>query len=367
MTRAARAARRVVLVIPDGVQTLDLAGPAEVFAAASRRAGRPLYEVVTAAATAAPVRTSAGFAVTVTPLASLRPRPRDTVLVAGGDDAAIRAALADGRAAAWIRRAAPVVERFGSVCSGAFVLAAAGVLDGKRAATHWSACERLAAFAPRATVDRDAIFVTDGRLWTSAGVTTGIDMALAIVERDHGAALVDEIAARLVLYARRPGFQAQWSPALVAQREASAPLAAVVAWARAHVGEPLDVAALAREAAMSPRTFHRRCVAFLGTTPAKLVAQLRLERARTLLATSRLSHKEIAAHCGLRDSAELARLVRRGLGISPGEYRTRFARREKNRAVARRRGDRGTATRTMGHGRSSRGAPSGSRGHPSHR
>ena len=319
-------ARRVVIIAPDGAQTLDVAGPAEVFAAASRHAGRRRYDVVVASLGRGPVATSAGFALTATPLASLRPTPRDTVLVAGGDDAAIRGALADGRAAAWVRRAAPIVERIGSVCSGAFVLAAAGLLDGRRAATHWSACERLARFAPRATVDRDAIFVTDGKLWTSAGVTTGIDMALAMVEADHGAALVDEIAARLVLYARRPGFQAQWSSALVAQREASAPLAAVVAWARENVGASLDVAALAHRAGTSPRTFHRRCVTHLGTTPARLVAQLRLERARTLLVTSALSHKEIAAHCGLRDGAELARLVRRQLGVSPGEYRTRFSR-----------------------------------------
>lgn len=328
------APRRIVMIAPEGVQTLDLAGPAEVFAAATRHARRHLYDVVVAAATRGPIRTSAGFGVTVTPLASLRPTARDTVLVAGGDDAAIRGALSDGRAAAWIKRAWPVVERLGSVCSGAFVLAAAGVLDGRRAATHWSACNQLARFAPAATVDKDAIFVTDGKLWTSAGVTTGIDMALAMVERDHGAALVDEIAARLVLYARRPGFQAQWSPALTAQREASAPLSSVVTWARGHVDEELDVAALARKAGMSPRTFHRRCVASFGTTPAKLVAQLRVERARTLLVTSALSHKEIAAQCGLRDSAELARLVRRRLGVSPGEYRTRFSRGRSARSSA---------------------------------
>lgn len=329
-----------MIIAPRGVQTLDLAGPAEVFAAASRHAGRRLYDVVVAAVGRGPVATSAGFAVSATPLAALRPTPRDTVLVAGGDDAAIRGALADGRAAAWVKRAYPVCERMGSVCSGTFVLAAAGLLDGRRAATHWSACERLARFAPRATVDRDAIFVTDGKLWTSAGVTTGIDMALAMVEADHGAALVDEVAARLVLYARRPGFQAQWSPALTAQREASAPLAAVVAWAREHVGGPLDVAALARRAGTSPRTFHRRCVAHLGTTPARLVAQLRLERARTLLVTSALSHKEIAAHCGLRDGAELARLVRRRLGVSPGEYRTRFSRGRSGRSSEAARPDR---------------------------
>jgi transcriptional regulator GlxA family with amidase domain len=318
--------RRVIIAAFPGVQTLDVGGPAEVFAGAGRLTGRPLYEVVVASAAGRPVTTTAGFAVATRRLDRLRPRRTDTVLVAGGEDRAVRAAVADGRIAAWLARVAPRVERVGSVCSGAFLLAAAGLLDGRRAATHWEACERLAALHPRVTVDRDAIFVADGPVWTSAGVTTGIDMALAMVEADHGGRLVDALAARLVLYARRPGFQSQWSAALVAQREASDPLGAVIAWARQRLHQPLDVETLARQAGLSPRTFHRRCLQHLHLTPARLVSQLRIERARTLLATSRLSGKEVAAQCGVRDAAQLARLCRRGLGLSPREYRALFRR-----------------------------------------
>lgn len=314
----------MIVVVYDGVQSLDAAGPAEVFAAAARAAAGPLYDVVVASTRGRTVATSAGWAMTSRPLAAIRPGAHDTVLVAGGDDAAVRAAIADEALARWLRRAAPRVERLGSVCSGAFVLAMAGLLDGRRCATHWAGCDRLAAARPAVTVDRDAIFVTDGKLWTSAGVTTGIDMALAIVEADHGRRLVDDVAARLVLYARRPGFQSQWSAALVAQRDAASPLANVIAWARGRLDAPLDVEALARRAAMSPRTFHRRCVAHLRTTPARLVAQLRVERARTLLTTTTLSAKQVAAQCGLRDGAQLARLCRRSLGVAPGELRARF-------------------------------------------
>jgi transcriptional regulator GlxA family with amidase domain len=320
--------RRVVLIVFPGVQTLDVAGPAEAFAGANRVSGCRLYDVVTASADGAPVVTTAGFALSTTALSDLRPGPRDTVLVAGGDEAALTAVVADTRITRWLQRAWPRVERLGSVCSGAFVLAVAGLLAGRRAATHWSGCDRLAQLEPRAKVDRDAIFVTDGRLWTSAGVTTGIDMALAMVEADHGGRLVGDIAARLVLYARRPGFQSQWSSALVAQRDASDPLGTLIGWARERLDEPLSVDTLARRAGLSPRTFHRRCVANLRTTPARLVAKLRVERARTLLTTSHLSAKEIAAQCGLRDGAELARLVRRALGVGPREYRALFAARE---------------------------------------
>jgi transcriptional regulator GlxA family with amidase domain len=322
---ASSPARRVILIVFPGVQTLDAAGPAEVFAVAGRLTGRRLYDVVLASADGGRAVTTAGFSVETRRLNTLRPQRRDTVLVAGGEDSAVRQAIRDGRIGAWMQRAARVVQRFGSVCSGTFVLAAAGLLDGRRVATHWAACDVLARAYPRVTVDRDAIFVTDGRLWTSAGVTTGIDMALAMLAADHGRRVVDQVAAHLVLYVRRPGFQSQWSAALVAQQNASDPLGPVIAWARRHLAEPLDVERLARQAALSPRTFHRRCLEQLDVTPARLVVRLRVERARTLLATSRLSGKEIAAQCGLRDGAQLARLCRRGLGLSPREYRALFA------------------------------------------
>jgi len=243
--------------------------------------------------------------------------------VAGGEERAIRAALADAALATFLRRAARSVKRLGSVCSGAFVLAAAGLLDGLRAATHWSACARLASSFPAVNVDRDAIFVQEGRIWTSAGVTTGIDMALAMVEEDHGRALADAVAARLVLYARRPGFQSQFSDALVAQTNASDPLAPAIAWARTHLRQA-DAESLARKSGMSLRTLHRRCADHLQTTPAKLIEKLRVEHARLLLSTTPLQAKPLAATCGFGSPAMMNRAFRRELGVLPREYRLMF-------------------------------------------
>lgn len=320
---APRPASRVIVVAFDEVQTLDAMGPAEVFAAACRRLDEEAYRVILASTGGGPRRMSSGIAVETEDLLRLRPAASDLVVVAGGEDAPIRAACADEKLLSWLRRAYPVVHRLTSVCSGAFVLAAAGLLDGRRAATHWSACERLARFFPRVTVDRNAIFVEDGKLWTSAGVTTGIDMALAIVERDRGAALADAIAANLVLYVRRPGFQSQFSEALVAQTEASDPLGLAIAWARAHL-DRADVEALARRAGLSVRTLHRRCLAVLGLTPAKLLDKLRVEQARALIAErgngGQLA-KTVAAAAGFGNAARMQRAFVRELGMAPREYR----------------------------------------------
>jgi len=253
---------------------------------------------------------------------TLRPRAADTVLVAGGDDRAIAAAAADPALARWLGRAARVVRRIGSVCDGAFLLASAGILDGKRAATHWSSCERLARGYPRIDVDREAIFVRDGRVWTSAGVTTGIDMALAMVEEDHGRQLADVVAAHLVLHARRPGFQSQFSDELVAQGSASDPFGPVVTWMRANLRAQLDVDVLAHKAGMSVRSLHRHCLKSLGLTPAKLIEKLRVEQARTLLATTELGAKTIAARCGFGPPTRMTRAFMRAFGVPPRAYRS---------------------------------------------
>lgn len=309
---------RVIIVTFPGVQTLDVTGPAEVFAAAGRALGRPAYRVIAAARGGGAHVSSSGIVLQAQPLP--RPRRGDLVLVAGGEEPTIRAAIADARLRAWLVAAARVVDRIGSVCSGAFVLAAAGVLDGKRAATHWSATARLARAFPRVTVDGNAIFVRDGKVWTSAGVTTGIDMALAIVEDDHGRAIADDVAARLVLYVRRPGFQSQWSDALVAQASDGDALAPAIAWARAHLAEA-DVDALARRAGLSVRTLHRRCLARLALTPAKLIDKLRVEHARTLLANGALPAKAVAAACGFGSPTHMTRAFERQLGLAPRAYR----------------------------------------------
>jgi transcriptional regulator GlxA family with amidase domain len=317
----------VVCIRYDGVQTLDLTGPAEVFAAAKREDPSTTYEVVIASTAGRPITSTSGCEISTHPLERVRPRPSDIVLVAGGIDEGVRAAVNDRALLRWLVRAARVVRPIGSVCSGAFVLAATGVLDGLRVATHWAACAQLARFRPALNVDRDAIFVREGNVWTSAGVTTGIDMALAMLEEYHerGRALADAVAARLVLYPRRPGFQSQFSDPLVAQKSASDPLGPSIAWAGGHL-RTVDVDALARRVGMSPRTFHRRCLAVLETTPAKLIERLRVEHARTLLASGDVSAKALAAACGFGTTARMNRAFVRSLGFLPRDYRLLFRR-----------------------------------------
>ena len=311
---------RVVIIGFEGMQTLDLTGPAEVFAAASRSAGRPVYRVVIASVGGGERTTSCGLGVRTVDLRRIRPHRGDTVVVAGGDAPPIRDAATDPALLRWLGRAARVVRRVTSVCSGAFVLAAAGLLDGKRAATHWSACDELARRFPAVTVDGNAIFVRDGAIWTSAGVTTGIDMALAIVEDDAGPAIADDIAARLVLYMRRPGFQSQFSAALVAQTTGGDALGPAIAWTRANLATA-DIEALARRAGLSVRTLHRRCLEQLSTTPARLIDKLRVEHARSLLAAGDVPAKTLAARCGFGNPTRMKRAFERELGIGPRAYR----------------------------------------------
>lgn len=317
--------KRVLLVAYEGADGLDLFGPAEVFSGASRRLGAPAYDVIVAAVGGGVITLTSGVSVTARNLETLRAKADDTVLVAGGDNRAIETAVADAALTRWLTRAARVVRRIGSVCDGAFIVAGAGILDGKRAATHWSSCNRLARQYPSVEVDAEAIFVRDGRVWTAAGVSTGIDMALAMVEDDHGRQLADTVAAHLVLYARRPGFQSQFSEALVAQTSASDPLGPVVAWLRANLRGTVDVGKLARRAGMSVRSLHRHCLHALDTTPAKLVEKLRVEQARTLLATTQLGTKAIAARCGFGSPPRMTRAFERALGVAPHAYRMMFA------------------------------------------
>jgi transcriptional regulator GlxA family with amidase domain len=314
-----RASEKIVIVAFDGAQSLDITGPTEVFANAAREPGGRPYRVVLAAHRNR-IRTSSGLTLATTPLQALSCGRGDILLVSGGNERGIRGALADARLLDWLRRSGARTRRVGSVCSGAFILAAAGMLDGRTVATHWSAVTRLAAYRPALRVDGDAIFVQDGRVWTSAGVTTGIDMALAMVEEDCGRRVADRVAAQLVLHARRPGFQSQFSELLAAQAHRDDPLSAVVAWASQHLID-LDVERLARQAAVSVRTLHRLCARTLDTTPAKLIERLRSDHARVLLGTTDLALKEVAGRCGFRDGAQLTRSFSRCFGVPPRGFR----------------------------------------------
>jgi transcriptional regulator GlxA family with amidase domain len=311
--------QRVFIVVFGGVQTLDATGPAEVFAAA-RRHGEPVYRVDFGSLGGGEIVTSSSLRILTRDLARVRLRPDDTIVVAGAAEEDILREVADGSLAAWLARVARTGCRMASVCSGAFLLAEAGILDGKRAATHWLGCEQLAQLYPRVEVDPNAIFVQDGGVWTSAGVTTGIDMALSMVEHDLDRAAADAIAALLVLYVRRPGYQSQFSQALIAQTSGSDPLGPALAWARANLAKA-DIEGLARRAGLSVRTLHRRCVEQLGTTPAKLIDKLRIEHARTLLATSELPAKTLAEQCGFGNATRMHRAFQRELGMGPRDYR----------------------------------------------
>jgi transcriptional regulator GlxA family with amidase domain len=324
---------RVIIILFDGVQGLDVFGPAEVLAAADRLLAGAGYRLVFASTRGGPCKTSSGASVTTERLAEVRVYPGDTVLVAGGDDGPVAAAAADQKLLGWLRRAVGVALRFGSVCTGAFILGTLGLLDRKRCATHWSACDRLAATFPKASVERDAIYAIDGRLWTSAGITAGIDMTLAMVEEDHGSKIADAIAAQAVLYARRPGFQSQFSDALVAQVAVSDPLGPSISWGRRHLAE-LTVETLARHAGLAVRTLHRRTGAVLGVTPAKLIERLRVEHARTLLSSTELSQKLVAGQAGFSGNAQMQRAFKRHLGVDAGAVRLLFTAGSRRRRAA---------------------------------
>src|SRR5215471_4291902 len=234
---------RLFILAYEGCQLLDVSGPAAVFGAANEASGRTVYDLRIVSPDGGPVVSNAGVAIESQKIGG---QP-ETLLVAGGSRG-LKAAMERADLRRWLRKVAPKARRFGSVCTGAFVLAAAGLLDGKRVATHWAHCDRLAARFP-------ALYVVDGKVWTSAGVTTGIDMALALVEADLGAATANLIARHFVLYSRRPGYQSQFSPLLQAQTAAEAPFVELVDWMHDHLDKPLDVPTLARRAGLTERSF----------------------------------------------------------------------------------------------------------------
>ncbi|HEX4905578.1 MAG TPA: GlxA family transcriptional regulator [Acidimicrobiales bacterium] len=306
----------VVIVAFDGFQSLDLSGPAEVFAAA----GWPL-RIVTV--DGEPVRSSSG--ITIVPdgdLTSAR-GPIDILLVVGGDGTP--AAMRDARLLAWLRRTARRSRRVTSVCSGAFVLAEAGLLDGRRATTHWSVCDALAERYPTIEVDPDPIYVRDGDVWTSAGVTAGMDLALALVEEDLGRDVALAIARRLVLFLRRPGNQSQFSAQLSLQSADRDALRDVQHHIAEHLDDDLSVDALAARAAMSPRHFARCFRDETGATPARFVEAARIEAARRRLEESDDSIESIARACGFGTAETMRRAFARVLHVAPTEYRRRFA------------------------------------------
>lgn len=318
---------RFVFVAFDGLQLLDLAGPADVLRAANRLGATPAYELLTATVDGAPVRADNGITITPdTSLGTLRRSRQDigTVLVVGG--LGVHAAIADGRLPAGLASCAARADRVASVCTGAFALAAAGLLDGYRATTHWGSCDRLAQRHPAVEVLADRLHVQDRDRWTSAGVAAGIDLALALVEHDHSSELAHQVAGWLVVFVRRPGGQSQFSAQLQAQPARTPAVAQLQAWLPDHLDEDLGVESLARRAAMSPRSFARAFRRETGTTPAAHVEALRVEAARRLLETTNLTVAAVATAVGIHHAETLHRAFRRCVGTTPHQYREHFAR-----------------------------------------
>ena len=317
---------RIIHVLAfDNAQVLDVTGPLQVFASTNdlaRQRGLPLpYTVSVIAAQSEPVKTSAGLALVAEPLPAVD-QPCDTLVIAGGWG--VYGAAEDPALVDWVKNKARHTRRMASVCTGAFLLAASGLLDGCRVATHWTRCEELARKFPLLTVEPNPIFIRQGAIWTSAGVTAGIDLCLALVEEDMGRAVALEVARHLVVFLKRPGGQSQFSVALSLQKGDSR-FAQLHAWMAENLTLDLNIATLAAQAGMSERSFVRHYRAETGQTPARAVELIRVETARQQLADSAASIKRIAVQCGFGCEETLRRSFLRALSVTPQAYRERFS------------------------------------------
>lgn len=317
------------MLVYAGAQSLDISGPLEVFALASRQAQddrpgqSPLYRLHIVAMRDEPVTMAAGMRLLPDmPCASL-PKDTDTLLVCGGMGDALDRARADEALVEWLRSAATKVRRVASVCSGALLLAEAGVLDGRQATTHWSDLHELRTRYPTVRVESDAIYTRDGEVWTSAGITAGMDLALAMVAADHGQALALKVAKRMVMASKRSGGQSQFSSQLQAQ-DLPDQFEQLAAWIGGNLQARLDIDLLAARLHISPRQFTRRFHATFGTTPQKYIEQQRIEAAKPLLESTRKEIKRIAVECGFASDEAMRRAFGRQLGVSPRDYRERF-------------------------------------------
>lgn len=316
------AKQTVAIVVHEGVQALDVAGPVDVFAEANLHVAEG-YETHLVAARAEPLRASNGMRL-VPDLPYERADRFDVVLVAGGP--ALPDATPDPHTVEWLQRASSRADLYGSICTGAFVLGHAGLIDGRRVTTHWQNARALAARFPKAVVDPDAIYVRDERLVTSAGVTAGIDLALALVGQRHGADVALKIAKRLVVVAQRQGGQSQFSPYLTAPADPASPAARIQDHVRARIGERHTLESLARAVGMSARNLARHFVEETGITPHEFVVRARIDAARMMLEGSDRPLKTVAYECGFGTADRMRIVFSDRLGIAPADYRARFRR-----------------------------------------
>lgn len=333
MQKSTRKTRRIVVVAYDGVQALDVVGPMEVFAIANLVMPRhvPRYELLLASPAGGLVRCSSAGAIRLgdaVALDELRGRI-DTIVVAGGSEDGLRSVIHETGLLAWLKARAATTRRLASVCTGAFVLAAGGFLDGKRATTHWNSIALLKQLRPQIEIEPDAIFVAEPPVFTSAGISAGIHLCVALVEADCGAPTALAVARQMVLFMRRAGGQSQFGPGLLLQARATPRLQALLNEIAADPAGDLSLPVLADRAGMSERTFSRAFHKETGTTPARFVESARLERAKALLETSQWPLARVAERSGFGSLHTLHRVFLRHLGITPGFYRDRFGGRVK--------------------------------------
>jgi transcriptional regulator GlxA family with amidase domain len=328
--RASKSVKTIVFLGLPGSQILDIAGPFQVFVRAAEvylrtHSGHPApYKVLLAGTTLdRTITTNCGLGLTATNTYRSVRGPIHTLLVAGGT--AVETVKRDTNLVVWLRKVSSRAQRVGSICTGAFLLAAAGLLDGKRAVTHWKWTEELARRFQKINVDPEPIFIRDGNTYTTAGVLAGMDLALALVEEDLGASVALEVARELVMYLRRAGGQSQFSTALALQASDRKQIEELRCWAADHLSSDLRVESLAKQAGMSPRNFARVFAKETRMTPARFVEKIRVESARRRLQESADDLEKIARDCGLSSVQALRRSFLRVLHVGPSEYRRRFS------------------------------------------
>lgn len=309
----------VVIATFNTCQILDVTGPMQVFASLNERMGQDKYRITLACADGTSAHASCGLEITTTPFRAIPAASVDTLVVAGGNGTFKAAKNQDF--IAWIQKCANHADRICSVCTGTFLLAAAGLVAGKRVSTHWNYADTLQSMYPDTVVEADAIYTRDGSLWSSAGVTAGIDMALAIIAADHGRKAALIIAKHLVVYAHRPGSQSQFSTLLEGQSKTNGGFTELISWMAENIEHTITVEAMAEKSGMSHRSFHRRFTKEIGTTPAKYLERLRLDTARALLESTKDPLKAIASKSGFGAPVRLIQVFERRMGMSPSAYR----------------------------------------------
>ena len=313
----------IAILATPGVQLLDVSGPLDVFAEANAQTGTDFYQLRLIGSGLGAIRSSSGVRLMPDLVIGQKLTDKiDTLLVAGAPNLA--EATLDSRVTNWLREVAPTVRRFGSVCSGAFLLAKAGLLNGRRVATHWAVADCLAQTYPKVTVEPDAIHVRDGRLRTAAGVTAGLDLSLALVEEDLGREVARKVAAQLVMFFKRPGGQLQFSRKGEAAPVGRSALQEAQRWIAANPAEDLSIATLANRTGLSPRHFARLFQQEVGVAPATWVKEARVAAARRLLESEDAFPKQVAGECGFANADTLRRAFVRLVGITPAEYRKRM-------------------------------------------